>query len=100
MNARMRQMLVGSVCVSDRRPPAGTPNLRLQGVTGITGLHRVLEDLQRLLEPATVGNPMRPLMWVSKSHVEEALACCGAVSIGCSVAFSEALLARTARTIS
>jgi hypothetical protein len=31
---------VGSVCVSDRRPPAGTPSLRLQGVTGITGLHR------------------------------------------------------------
>jgi hypothetical protein len=30
----------------------------------------VLEDLQRLLEPATVGDPMRPLMWVSKSHAK------------------------------
>src|ERR1700726_652392 len=28
----------------------------------------VLAALQRLLEPATVGDPMRPLMWVSKSH--------------------------------
>ena len=28
----------------------------------------LLEDLQRLLEPATMGDPMRPLRWVSKSH--------------------------------
>ena len=34
----------------------------------------VLEDLQRLLEPATVGDPMRPLMWVSKSHAKLAAA--------------------------
>ncbi|MBB4200555.1 DNA-binding phage protein [Rhodoblastus sphagnicola] len=27
----------------------------------------LLEDLRRLLEPATVGDPMRPLLWVSKS---------------------------------
>ena len=25
-------------------------------------------DLERLLEPATMGDPMRPLRWVSKSH--------------------------------
>jgi hypothetical protein len=34
----------------------------------------VLEDLQRVLEPATVGDPMRPLMWVSKSHAKLAAA--------------------------
>jgi hypothetical protein len=34
----------------------------------------VLEDLQRLLEPVTVGDPMRPLMWVSKSHAKLAAA--------------------------
>ena len=28
----------------------------------------LLEDLQRLLKPATMGDPMRPLRWVSKSH--------------------------------
>jgi len=30
----------------------------------------LLEDLQALLEPATVGDPMRPLLWVSKSHAK------------------------------
>ena len=34
----------------------------------------LLEDLRRLLEPATLGDPMRPLMWVSKSHAKLALA--------------------------
>ena len=34
----------------------------------------LLQDLQRLLEPATVGDPMRPLMWVSKSHAKLAAA--------------------------
>src|SRR5208337_2570284 len=28
----------------------------------------LLEDLQRLLDPATMSDPMRPLRWVSKSH--------------------------------
>ena len=28
----------------------------------------LLEDLRSLLEPATMGDPMRPLLWVSKSH--------------------------------
>ncbi|MBF0561722.1 MAG: hypothetical protein HQL37_06800, partial [Alphaproteobacteria bacterium] len=27
----------------------------------------LLEDLRRLAEPAAMGDPMRPLMWVSKS---------------------------------
>ncbi len=34
----------------------------------------LLEDLRQLLEPATIGNPMRPLLWVSKSHVTLAAA--------------------------
>ncbi len=34
----------------------------------------VMEDLRRLLEPATVGDPMRPLIWVSKSHAKLAAA--------------------------
>ena len=34
----------------------------------------LLEDLRKLLEPATVGDPMRPLLWVSKSHVKLAAA--------------------------
>ena len=34
----------------------------------------LLEDLRKLLEPATLGDPMRPLLWVSKSHVKLALA--------------------------
>ncbi len=34
----------------------------------------LLEDLRKLLEPATVGDPMRPLLWVSKSHAKLAAA--------------------------
>ncbi|MGH6933549.1 MAG: ISAzo13 family transposase [Dongiaceae bacterium] len=34
----------------------------------------LLQDLQRLLEPATLGDPMRPLLWVSKSHEKLAVA--------------------------
>ena len=34
----------------------------------------LLEDLRKLLEPATLGDPMRPLLWVSKSHAKLALA--------------------------
>ena len=34
----------------------------------------LLEDLRRLLEPATLGDPMRPLLWVSKSHAKLAAA--------------------------
>jgi hypothetical protein len=55
--------LVGEV----RRPGGGCPTL----------LHKdpaLLESLQRLVEPATMGDPMRPLMWVSKSHAKLAAA--------------------------
>ena len=36
----------------------------------------LLEDLRQLLEPATMGDPMRPLRWVSKSHAKLAEALC------------------------
>jgi hypothetical protein len=36
----------------------------------------LLEDLHKLLEPATRGDPMRPLRWVSKSHAKLAAALC------------------------
>jgi Rhodopirellula transposase DDE domain len=36
----------------------------------------LLGDLKQLLEPATMGDPMRPLLWVSKSHEKLATALC------------------------
>ncbi len=33
----------------------------------------LLADLRQLLEPATMGDPMRPLLWVSKSHAKLAM---------------------------
>ena len=30
----------------------------------------LLDDLERLLNPDTMGDPMRPLLWVSKSHAK------------------------------
>jgi hypothetical protein len=50
-----------------RRPGGGRQSLTQTDPT-------LLEDLQRLLEPATVGDPMRPLVWVSKSHAKLAAA--------------------------
>ena len=34
----------------------------------------LLESLRQLVEPATMGDPMRPLIWVSKSHAKLATA--------------------------
>src|SRR5271165_4009248 len=51
----------GSLTGEVRRKGGGTPRLTVKDPT-------LLEDLQRLLEPATMGDPMRPLRWVSKSH--------------------------------
>jgi len=42
-----------------RRAGGGRPPLTQTDVT-------LLEDLRRLLKPATVGDPVRPLVWVSK----------------------------------
>jgi len=50
-----------------RRPGGGCPTL----VEKDPGL---LEDLRRLVEPATMGDPTRPLLWVSKSHAKLAAA--------------------------
>jgi hypothetical protein len=44
-----------------RRKGGGSPRLTMRDPT-------LLEDLRQLLEPATMGDPMRPLRWVSKSH--------------------------------
>lgn len=53
-----------------RRPGAGRPPLTARDTT-------LLDDLRQLLEPATMGDPMRPLRWVSKSHAKLATALCG-----------------------
>jgi len=50
-----------------RRPGSGRHALTLTDPT-------LLEDLRRLLDPATMGDPMRPLLWVSKSHAKLAAA--------------------------
>jgi hypothetical protein len=53
-----------------RRPGSGRRALTAIDAT-------LLEDLRRLLEPATMGDPMRPLLWISKSHAKLAAALCG-----------------------
>ena len=50
-----------------RRKGAGRRSLRVKDPT-------LLADLQQLVEPATMGDPMRPLRWVSKSHEKLAVA--------------------------
>jgi len=52
-----------------RRPGAGRRKLTAKDPT-------LLTDLETLLEPATLGDPMRPLRWVSKSHDKLATALC------------------------
>ena len=51
----------GSLSGDVRRPGGGGPTL-------IAKDPALLESLRRLVEPATMGDPMRPLMWVSKSQ--------------------------------
>jgi len=55
-----------------RRPGSGRPPLTEKDPT-------LLENLRQLVEPATMGDPMRPLLWVSKSHAKlaEALSAMG-----------------------
>lgn len=55
-----------------RREGAGRPALTDVSPT-------LLNDLRQIVEPATMGDPMRPLLWVSKSRVKlaAALACVG-----------------------
>lgn len=52
-----------------RRAGGGRPALTSQDAT-------LLDDLRRLVEPATLGDPMRPLLWVSKSCEKLAAALC------------------------
>jgi Rhodopirellula transposase DDE domain len=59
----------GSLSGEVRRPGSGRPALTANDPT-------LLEDLRALLEPATMGDPMRPLLWVSKSHAKLAAALC------------------------
>jgi hypothetical protein len=51
-----------------RRPGAGRPRLT-------TSDHSLLGDLKRLVDPATRGDPMSPLLWTCKStrHLAQAL---------------------------
>ena len=50
-----------------RREGGGRPAL-------IAAEPAMLEDLRGLVEPATMGDPMRPLLWVSKSREKLAAA--------------------------
>ena len=50
-----------------RRPGAGRPALTATYPS-------LVEELGKLVEPATMGDPMRPLLWVSKSHQKLAVA--------------------------
>ena len=50
-----------------RRPGGGCPTLIEKDPT-------LLENLRQLVEPATMGDPMRPLLWVSKSRAKLAAA--------------------------
>jgi len=59
----------GSLSGVVRRPGSGRRALTVLDTT-------LLADLRQLLEPATMGDPMRPLLWVSKSHAKLAAALC------------------------
>jgi transposase len=57
----------GSLTGKVRRQGAGRPAATAKDPT-------LLDDLRQLLEPATMGDPMRLLRWVSKSHEKLATA--------------------------
>src|SRR3954453_20350540 len=59
----------GSLTGKVRRKGAGRPTATAKDAT-------LLSDLERLLETATMGDPMRPLRWVSNRHQELATALC------------------------
>ena len=50
-----------------RRKGAGRPGLSSRDAT-------LIEDLRSVVEPATLGDPVRPMLWVSKSHEKLAAA--------------------------
>src|SRR5271156_1409368 len=53
----------GSLSGEVRRPGGGRPTLTETDPT-------LLDDLLQLVEPATMGDPMRPLLWVAKSRAK------------------------------
>ena len=57
----------GSLSGEVRRPGGGGPTLIATDPT-------LLESLRQLVEPVTMGDPMRPLMWASKSRAKLAAA--------------------------
>ena len=63
----LKELDAASVARKIRRPGGGRPSATQKDPT-------LLDDLQKLLEPATLGDPMRPLLWVSKSHAKLASA--------------------------
>ena len=67
INRGLRDLAASVVAQKIRRAGGGRLPLTRKDPT-------LLEDLRRLLEPATLGDPMRPLMWVSKSHAKLAAA--------------------------
>ena len=60
-------LAVSSATLRVRRAGAGRP-------ASSTADPTVLEDLRGLVEPATIGDPMRPLLWLSKSREKLAVA--------------------------
>jgi len=58
-------------------PPAATARIRRPGGGRLLTSKAdptVLDDLRALVEPATMGDPMRPLLWVSKGRAKLAVA--------------------------
>jgi hypothetical protein len=53
-----------------RRPGGGRPTLVSEDAT-------LIDDLRRVVEPATLRNLMRPPLWVLKSHISSPLRCAG-----------------------
>ena len=57
--------------LNDPSPLPGAIRRRGGGRPALTETDPTLfEDLRLLLEPATMGDPIRPLLWVSKSHAK------------------------------
>jgi len=67
INRGLKELDARDVARTIRREGGGRHSLTQKDPT-------LLDDLRKLLEPATVGDPMRPLIWVSKSHAKLASA--------------------------
>jgi hypothetical protein len=67
INRGVKDLAVASSSDRVRRAGGGRPRLSVSNPA-------VLTDLRQLVEPATVGDPVRPLLWVSKSREKLAAA--------------------------